>query len=434
MTHPLSRRDVLAASAAAGLGYFVSETPARDKDTSPLERLRFACIGIGGKGGRDTADAAQHGDVVAICDVDDQRLEKAGEKYGKAQKFHDFRRLFDKLGKSIDAVTVSTPDHTHAPATALALRMGKHCFTQKPLTRTIWEARRLGELARENKVVTQMGNQGTASSGLRKAAAIIRAGTLGKVTEVHVWTNRPVWPQGIKRPATAAVPASLQWDLWLGPSPERPFGPGYHPFAWRGWWDFGSGPLGDMACHTLNMPFMALDLREPTAVEATSAGHDRDSMPKWSIITFTFPARGKRGPVKVVWYDGGKKPDRDLFGKTDLEIRNSGSLVIGEKGKLYSPGDNGTSHHLIGDLSEPKVEITTSPGHFTEWVKGIKGGPTPVSNFPDYAGPLTETILLGNLAVYAGKKIEWDARAVKATNTSEVDHLIRPVYRKGWEL
>lgn len=431
--HP-SRRDVLAATTAAGLGFWVSGTPAAEKDNSPLERVRFACIGVGGKGRGDTADAAKHGDVVAICDIDDDRLGKASAKLPRAEKFHDFRKLFDKLGKSIDAVTVSTPDHTHAPASAMAMRLGKHCFTQKPLTRTIYEARRLGEIAREKKVLTQMGNQGTAGGGLRKAAAIVKAGALGAVTEVHVWTNRPIWPQGGKRAMPEDVPAGVKWDLWLGPSPERPYAKGYHPFAWRGWFDFGTGALGDMACHTFNLPFMALDLRDPVEVEAESSGHDKDSFPRWSVIRFAFPARGKRGAVKVVWYDGGKKPAKELFDGAVEKIPIAGSLILGEKGKLFSAGDNGSGYQLLGDVTEPKVEIVKSPGHFAEWVQAMKAGKQAVSNFPDYAGPLTETILLGNLAVYAGRKIEWDAREMKAKNASELDTLIRPVYRKGWEL
>jgi predicted dehydrogenase len=429
-----SRRDVLAASAAAGVGFWVSGVPAQEKSTSPLERVRFACIGVLGKGRGDSADAARHGDVVAICDVDDDFLAKAAMTHSKAEKFNDFRVLFDKLGKSIDAVTVSTPDHTHAAASALAMGLGKHCFTQKPLTRTIGEARRLGEIAREKKVVTQMGNQGTANPGLRKAAATVRAGAIGDVREVHVWTNRPIWPQGVKRPTAEPAPANLRWDLWLGPSPERPYGKGYHRRDWRGWWDFGSGALGDMACHTFNLPFMALDLRDPIEVEAESSGHDRDSFPKWSVIRFAFPPRGKRGAVKVVWYDGGKKPDASLFGDEVKEVDKAGSLIVGDKGKLYAPGDNGDKGRLLGGAKEPAVEFVKSPGHFAEFVKAIRDGRQATSNFPDYAGPLTETILLGNLAVYAGKKIEWDARSMKAKGAPEVETLIRPVYRKGWEL
>jgi predicted dehydrogenase len=440
--HPLDRREVLAAT-AAGLGFWVSGTPAEEKAKSPLDKIRWACIGVQGKGSSDTAAAAKSGDLVAICDVDETRLGLSALLYPKAAKFADFRVLLDKLGKSIDAVTVSTPDHTHAAVAAAAMRMGKHCFCQKPLTRTIYEARRLGEIARDKKVKTQMGNQHTASDGLRKAAALVKAGTLGPVKEVHVWTNRPVWKQGGERAKAAPVPKTLAWDLWLGPRPERPYAPGYHPFSWRGFADFGSGALGDMACHTFNLPFMALDLRDPISASPESSyggglggdGSPPDMFPKWSIITFQFPACGKRAAVKVVWYDGGKLPPAGLFGK-GVKPAKSGSLLVGAKGSLYAPGDNGTSYQLLGDIEEPKgLEFTKSPGHFAELVEAIYGDVDPVSNFTEYGGPLTETILLGNLAVLSQQKIEWDARKMKAKGASRaVEELIRPTYRKGWTL
>ena len=219
----------------------------------------MACIGIGGKGSSDSKDASTHGRVVAICDVDEKRLNAVGENdFKDAKRYTDFRKMLDEMGNKIDAVTVSTPDHTHAPASLMAMRMGKHCFCQKPLTHTIYEARLMAKVAKEKKLATQMGNQGTAEAGLRKSAAIIKAGTLGNVSEVHVWTNRPVWPQGSPREEASERPEWLRWDEWLGPAPIRPYASGYHTFAWRGWWDFGCGALGDMACHTMNMPYMAL--------------------------------------------------------------------------------------------------------------------------------------------------------------------------------
>ncbi len=233
-------------------------------------------------------------------------------------------------------------------------------------------------------------------------------------------------------PAPAEPPANAEWDLWLGPMAKRPYGNGYHPFAWRGFWDFGTGALGDMACHTMNMPFMALDLRDPVAVEAESSGHNKIMYPKWSIIKFWFPARDKRPALTMTWYDGGKKPAKALLG--DTEPASSGSLIIGEKGSLYSPGDNGGGGKFLGNAEAPKVEVAGSPGHFAEFVQAIKAGKQAMSNFPDYAGPLTETVLLGNLAVWAGKKVEWDAKNLKATNAPEVEALIRPEYRKGWTL
>ncbi|HLJ95049.1 MAG TPA: Gfo/Idh/MocA family oxidoreductase [Gemmataceae bacterium] len=442
MNRQNNRRDFLKTTALTGVGFWVAETaPADDKNPSPNSQIQFACIGVGGKGSSDTAAAAQHGNIVALCDIDERTLDAAAKRYPKAKKYVDFRKMFDDMGKSIDAVTVSTPDHVHAVASALAMRLGKHCFTQKPLSHSLYEARRLGEIATEMKVATQMGNQGTASSGVRKAAALVRAGAIGTVKEVHVWTNRPIWPQGIDRPQGEQTPPStVHWDLWLGPAPWRPFYQGqanarrgtYHPFNWRGWWDFGTGALGDMACHTMNLAYMALDLREPSSVEAQSSGHNKETYPKWSVIRYTFPARGDRPAVTMVWYDGGKKPPADLLNGNAVPI--SGSLLIGEKGKLYAAGDNGDRYQLIGDVSQPKVEFPESPGHFTEFARAIKGGPPAMSNFTHYAGPLVETVLLGNLAVWAGKKIEWDARNLRALNAPEVEPLIRPQYRKGYTL
>jgi predicted dehydrogenase len=428
-----TRRDFLQSAALAGVGYWVAGgVLADEKPKSANDQIHFACVGVAGKGQSDTAAAARHGNIVALCDVDDGRLGKAGDKYAGARKYNDFRKMFDEMGKSIDAVTVSTPDHCHAVISAMAMRLGKHCFTQKPLTHTIWEARRLGEIAAQMKVATQMGNQGTAGGGLRKAAALVRAGALGAVKEVHVWTNRPIWPQGGKRPDAAKVTDDLHWELWLGPAGERPYGKGYHPFAWRGFWDFGTGALGDMACHTMNMPFMALDLREPTAVEAESSGHNKETYPKWSVIRYTFPARGKRPALTMTWYDGGKRPAAELL--DGQEPARSGSLIIGSKGKMYAAGDNGGGGKLLGDVKEPKVEYPQSPGHVEEWVRAIRGGAPAMSNFASYAGPLTETVLLGNLAVWCGKRVEWDAKNVKATNAPEAEPLIRPTYRKGYTL
>jgi predicted dehydrogenase len=442
MSMRTSRREFLRNAALTGLSVWAAEDAARAlAGKSPNDRVAFGCIGVGGKGDSDTADAARLGDVVAICDVDENTLANAAKKYPNARVYTDYRKMLEEMGRSMDAVTVSTPDHHHATAAALAMQMGKHCFCQKPLTHTIYEARRLGEIARKMKLATQMGNQGTADSGMRKNAYLVRAGALGKVTEVHVWTNRPIWPQDINRPEPAPVPPYLQWDLWLGPAPERPYGPGYHPFAWRGWWDFGTGALGDMACHTVNLPYMALDLRDPISVLAKTSGHNKESYPKSSKITYQFPASGKRGPVTMYWYDGGKLPPTELFtgGKfadlvVDGKISDSGSLIIGDKDRLYTPGDYGGGGRFIFTDPTP-VDFPESPGHFEEFIRAIKEGKPAMSNFPDYAGPLTETILLGNLAVWAdGKKIEWDPRRLRAKNAPEVGIIVHPKYRSGYSV
>ena len=346
------------------------------------------------------------------------------------------------MGSSVDAVTVSTPDHSHAPIAIRAMKMGKHCFTQKPLTHTIHEARLMGEVAREMKVATQMGNQGTATKGLRRGVALVQDGGLGDVREIHVWTSRPHWPQGVDRPAgTHPVPETLNWDVWIGPAPMRPYNPVYHPFDWRGWWDFGTGALGDMACHTVNLPFAACDLRFPTSVQAVSSGHNGETYPAWSIITFEFPATEKRSAVTLKWYDGGKRPPEAIIAGTKKNFTSSGAAIIGQQGTLYAPGDYATDVERIGSEKIPEVDYAKSPGHFQEWIDAIRGGRPAMSNFPDYAGPLTETILLGNLAVWAapkadaeGKKIQWDAKKLEATNAPEVMRIVKKAYRPGFTL
>jgi predicted dehydrogenase len=432
-----SRRRFLQATATAGVGFWVAGGVGAQQGNSPNERIGFAAVGVGGKGSSDSADAGRSGEMIALCDVDISRLEGAGKRFPKAKKYTDFRKMLEENHKQIDAVTVSTPDHVHAVASVAAMRMGKHCFTQKPLTHSVYEARVMAQVARRMKVATQMGNQGTASSGLRKAAAVMRSGVLGKIRAVHVWSWAPVWPQGSERPAPQPPPPHLDWDLWLGPAPERPYGPGYHPFAWRGWWDFGTGSLGDQGCHQMNQVFMGLDLRNPISVQAETSGHNRDSFPKWSVVTYQFPANEWRSAVKLVWYDGGKKPPQELL--EGQPMPKSGSLVIGEKGRLYSPTTYGDQYQLAG-VDEPQVEFAPSPGHFNEWVQAIRGGEPARSNFPDYAGPLAETVLVGNLAIWLasepgeGPQLQWDAENLRAKNAAGLEPLIRHPYRKGYTL
>ena len=444
MPRKSSRRSFMQTSAVAGVGFWASSQARVSRAAN--EQIAFACIGVGGKGSSDSSDANKNGDIVAICDIDETRLDQANKREGfeKAKKFVDYREMIEEMHDSIDAVTVSCPDHSHAPAASMAMKHGKATFCQKPLTHDIWEARQLGKIADEMGVATMMGNQGTANDGLRRAAKTIQAGTLGTVSDVHVWTNRPVWPQGGARPAEAEVPEGLHWDLFLGPSKERPYGRGYHPFSWRGYWDFGTGALGDMACHTVNMPFMALNMRDPVAVTAETSGHNEDSYPKWSKIVFEFPELDGRPAFNMTWYDGGKRPETDIFldGKfptrTDRdgnkEIYKSGCLVVGDKGQLFTGDDYGARYNLIGDIEQPEVEFEKSPGHFDEWVRAIKGGPSATSNFKDYAGPLTETILLGNLAVWCGERVEWDAENLKPTNKPELEQVVKREYRAGYEV
>ena len=439
MSYQTSRRRFLQTTAATSVGYWVAGGVKAQESKSPNEKINMASIGIGGKGSSDSTDAGNFGQMVAICDVDRGRLKGAGKRFADAEAFVDFREMLDKLGDKIDAVTVSTPDHMHAPAALAAMRLGKHCFCQKPLTHSVHESRVMAKVAREKGVKTQMGNQGTASNGIRETASLVKSGFLGTPKEVHVWTNRPIWPQGGPRSEPKDPPETLAWDLWLGVAPKRPYGANYHPFAWRGWWDFGTGALGDMGCHTINTPYMALDLKDPIAIQATTSGHNGDSFPKWSVITYEFAATDTRPALKMTWYDGGKRPDKNLLDGDTPDA--CGSLIIGEKGKICSNG-NGSGYKIYGGLKKPEtIDFVKSPGHFAEWVEAIRGGGEAVSNFPDYACGLNELVLLGNLAVWeapeadkTGKKVAWDAKAMKVTNIDGLDHILKPTYPEGYQL
>jgi len=400
----------------------------------PGRRLRVGIIGAGGKGGSGM-EAAQFGDIRAICDVDVNERSKAMLIHPATSTFADYREMLVAMKGKLDAVVISTPDHHHFLSAAMAMRQGLHCYCEKPLTHTISEARQLGRIARENRVATQMGNQSTASTAMRKTAALIRDGAFGEVREVHLWTNRAAayWKQGVPRPPAARAPRTLDFDLWLGPAPVRPYGEGYHPFAWRGWWDFGTGALGDMGCHIMNLAFMALDLRDPIAISAKTSGHDRDSFPLWSVVDYEFGARHGRAPLKLSWYDGGKKPAESLA--PGLPFGDNGVLIVCEKATLFGRDESNQNFVRLDGQAIPDIRVDESPGHMAEFFRAAQGGPAARSNFVDYGGPLTETVLLGNLAVWAeGDRLEWDARAMRVKGHPELDALIRPTYRKGWSL
>jgi predicted dehydrogenase len=435
----MHRRDFLKNTALAGVGFWAAAGVRADERKSANEKLNIAIIGAGGQGASNLRNISRLGhNIVALCDVDEARAAKAFAKFTAAKKYHDFRELLEKQ-KDIDAVVVSTPDHMHAPASVMAMKLGKHVYCEKPLTHDIYEARVMRETAARCKVATQMGNMGTASSGFRHAVEFIQAGNIGPVQEVHVWTNRPgtYWRQGLDRPKdTPTVPATLSWDLWLGTAPVRPYHPTYVPHNWRGWWDFGTGALGDMACHTMNLPFMALKLGSPTAVTAESSGTNFDSYAIWSVIRYEFPARGELPPVKLTWYDGGKMSPTELL--KGQKMTTSGSLFVGDKATLYSPDDYGTRCYVLHEKEMEQVQgmpekLPRSPGHHEEWINACKGGKPALANF-DYAGPLTEVVLLGNLAVRAGRRIEWDGQAMRAPNWPESEQYVRRQYRNGWSL
>ncbi len=454
MSLPLARRSFLKNAALVGVGAFVAAPkPLWALEASPNERLRIAGIGVGGKGQSDIAQAGAYGDVVALCDIDDNRSAVSRERFPKAAYYHDFRKLFDEMGDKIDAVVVSTPDHTHAPAAMRAIRLGKHVYCQKPLTWSVYEARVLRESATAYGVATQMGNQGTALDGFREAVEVIRAGAIGPVREVHVWTDRcgPYWKQApdvVAKPADSpAVPSHVHWDEFLGPAPERAYHPAYHPFAWRGWRDFGTGALGDMACHTANMAFMALKLGYPSLISAENSEFNPETFQQWATITFQFPARSETMPAcKLVWYEGMKDGKRNLPSPDFMygeKPSNSGLLLVGDKGILFSPNDYGASFKLLPVANFegfkkpepylPRLGGSNDDSQKKEWIAACKGGPAAFSNF-DFAGVLTEAMLLGNIAIRAGKPIEWDGPTMKLVNAPEHQHLLHREYRKGWSL
>jgi len=472
-----SRRDLLRAGAlAAGTMAFPHIVSAQAKGAN--DKVRVACIGCGGKGDSDSNQVGEAGmEVVALCDVDENTLNKKAQKYPDAKKFRDWRKLLSEMDKSIDAVTVSTPDHMHGLVASTAMRLGKHVYCQKPLTQTVYEARSLRQLAKDKKVATQMGNQGSAGPGLRRSVEVIQAGLIGQVKELHVWSNRPIWPQGLMRPeGSDPVPSSLDWDLWLGPAQMRPYKKDtYHTFKWRGWYDFGTGALGDMACHTVNMPFRALKMGYPTVVENEIASRMYpETYPKSSRIRYEFPERDGLAPLKFWWYDGNSddkalaplRPSADVT-KEIVEMKGklpgSGALLIGEKGKIFSQDDYGATFYVMlngeskyrggADHEATKAipeTLPRAPGtpakdakdkRFNndlamklEWMEMMKSGTPSYSNF-DIAAYLTEIILLGCIAMRVGEgtRMEWDGPKMMSPNTPDAAKFVKRENRKGWE-
>jgi len=415
------------------------------KGQTPLDRkLNIASVGVMGMGAVNLRGVciplseridgqwpdADSQNIVALCDVDWDRAKKSFEEYPEAKRYKDYRVMFEEMGDEIDAVIIATPDHTHACIAMEAMRRGKHVLVQKPLARTVHEARILTEAAHKYGVVTQMGNQGHSGEGIRRVCEWIQDGAIGDVREVHAWTSRPVWPQAIARPQdTPPVPETLDWDTWLGPAPYRPYHPAYQPFAWRGWVDFGTGALGDMACHTLDPVFWALKLNYPDSVEASCAK-----------IHYEFPAREGMPEVKVHWYEGGLLPERPDELEEGRRMGNEGVIFVGDKGKLMC-GTYGSSPQLIPyskmkayQRPEPTIPRVKGGLHEMDWVNAIKEGRQPSSNF-DYSGPLSEMVLMGTLAQLSpGKKLLWDGKNMQVTNVPELNKYINPPYREGWHL
>ncbi|MDY3562934.1 Gfo/Idh/MocA family oxidoreductase [Gemmata sp. JC673] len=464
----ITRRRALQLGTAGAAGYLLTASGASMRRVwGANDKIRVAGIGVGGKGSGDIEQAGKFMDVVALCDIDDQRIATRARTWPDAKQFFDYRVLFDKMAKDIDAVVVSTADHSHAPASMRAMKLGKHVYCQKPLTHTVHEARVMRELAAKAKVCTQMGNQGSALNGLRRAVELVRAGTIGAVREAHVWTNRPAhyWKQSpdiVARPKEAPVPKHVHWDEFIGPAPMRPYAvafaprPAYHPHDWRGYWDFGTGALGDMACHTANMAFRALQLDAPVAVAAEAAEINSETFPAWAHIQYLFPARGAAPACTLHWYEGKKDgktvlPPAELLAKLlkkGEKLADSGSILVGDKGILFSPNDYGAQFRITPEPDFTGLQ-TTKPeklpagvdgdqdAHMKrEWAEAIRAGKPELasSNF-DYAGRLTEAMLLGNIAVrFAGTKLEWDAAKLTFTNSAPATKLVSKEYRKGFEL
>jgi len=434
MKKRLSRRRFLGGAGAVAVFTIV---PRRvlggPRHKPPSEKLNIACIGVGGMGASDCSQVATE-NIVALCDVDWKRAAASFNKHPKAKKYKDFRRMLENE-KSIEAVTVSTPDHTHAVAAMMAIKMGKHVYCQKPLAHDLYEVRRMTQAAREHKVVTQMGTQLHAETHLRQLVEMIRAGVIGKVRRVDLWSGKN-WGGGTRPTDSPPVPETLDWDLWLGPAPYRPYHPVYVPVNWRRWWDFGTGTLGDMGCHIIDPAWWALELKYPTSVEAQPGPFSNETYPQKTIVRWEFPARGDLPPVTLTWYDGANKPPRPKELEEGRNLPGQGGLYYGDDGVILAPHGGGA--RLIPEsrmkaFKPPEPVFERGINHWQEWIRACKGGPAALSNF-DYAGPLTETILLGNIAAKAGARLAWDGPNLKVTNIARANKFLRRKYRLGWTL
>ncbi len=405
--------------------------------------VRLACIGIGGRGNSNIDGLAPLADIVALCDVDFAHARRNFARFPLAPRYRDYRQMLEEMHDRIDAVVISTTDHMHFPIALAAIERGKHVYVEKPLSHTIGEARILKAAAAKHGVVTQMGNQGSAREGCRITREWLDAGVIGAVREVHCWTNRPVWPQGMAAPRpdpAFPLPDTLEWDLWQGVAPARDYAPGIAPFKWRGFLDYGCGALGDMGCHILNAPFFALDLRGDVTVSAKHSGIAEGIWPEWSVITYEFPARGRRAPVKLVWHDGGKKPEKPDSFDPDTKLGSNGALYLGDQGALYDADTYGGVPRVFPAGLAKKFAAARPPktlprvaksSIYVDWINAIKGeGPAPCSNFIDHSVDLTETTLLGNLALLSDHPVRWDAAGAIATGQPELNKYINKTYRR----
>jgi predicted dehydrogenase len=473
MKRTMNRRHFLrsagVATAAAVAWQIVPRHVLGRGQVPPSEKVNIAGIGVGGQGPGDLQQLSGTNavNIVAVCDVDPRRTGEMVRKYPGAKPFSDYRKMLDELRDGLDGVVIATPDHHHAFASMEAIKRGKHVYCEKPLTHSVWEARRIAEAARQAKVATQMGNGGQASGETRLLQEQVWSGVIGPVREVHVWTDRPsrglfdeYWPQGVDRPKeTPPTPEGMDWDLWLGPAPSRSYHPTYHPFKWRGWWDFGTGAMGDIGCHSLDPIFRALKLGHPISVQAASSRVNKETYPLASMITYRFPARGaevqannahvrtltgreaggiEMPELKLVWYDGGLRPPRPEGLPEDDTMGDNGRLLVGDKGFIL--GNRVYPESLREGTSRRPQHLPSSPGHHLEWVNACRGEPAAGSNF-DFAGPLTEVVLLGNVALRTQLRTEltkhkllWDPKAFKFTNLDDANQFLKREYRQGWSL
>lgn len=449
MASSLNRRSFLQAATSTASTFLILKSGSA-KTYAANEKLSIASIGAGGRAAGDIAECASE-NIVALCDVDDRSASGMYQRFPQAKRFRDYRQMLEEIDSQIDAVIVGTPDHHHFPASMLAISKGKHVYCEKPLTHSVWEARTLTLAARKAGVATQMGNQAQADEQTRLVQEYVMDNAIGTIREAHVWTDRPArglfdefWPQGISRPSDRPeVPASLDWDLWLGPAPERPYHPAYVPFKWRGWWDFGTGALGDIACHYFDPVFRALNLGAPLSVEASSTRVNDESYPAGSTITYHFPPRGEMPPVKLVWYDGGLRPPRPKSIPEGATLGANGVMLVGEEDavlvsdwnqwRMY-PEERANSH------GTPPQKLARSVGHHREWINACKGGAPAGSNF-EWSGPMTEAVLLGNVALrpqlrddLTRVRLEWDTENLQFRNHAKANDYLRREYRKGWDI
>ncbi len=441
MTARVSRRTLMRQAAIAGAGgYLWTAGDALRAYSSSNDKLNLAIVGCGGRGW-DNLSGVHRENIVALCDVDQRQAVRAFERYPDAHRFTDYRQMLDQGDCSIDAVVVSTPDHMHAPISLAAMECGKHVYCEKPLTWGIEEARLMAKTAREKNVATQMGTQGMAMHGARTGIEIIRSGVLGAVTELHVWTDRANnwWPQGVERPqGRPAVPPELDWDLWQGVAATRPYHSDYVPFKWRGRKDYGTGAVGDMGIHNAAMAFVGLQLGLPSSVEIVeTSGLRHDTFPAWSKLQLRFPSTPNHGPITMYWYDGGHKPSAELIGGG--EVAANGAIVVGEKAVLYSIEWTGSDWRLLPeadfrDYQPPAPSEPRAPDedHYLEWIHACKGGPPAFCRFDGFAAQLTEVMLVANLALRTGTRIEWDGDSLEAAGCPEAQPFIKRDYRTGW--